>query len=145
MKFLRRTWDRYVKLGKGSKKKQRWKKPTGRHNKMREKRRGYPDIVSIGYKTNQETRGLIFGKVPIIVRNVGDLSKISKDNVAIIGRIGKKNRIEIAKKAIEKKIEFYNLNAKKFLKKEKKKETKNDVHKEHSKVKEEIKEKENKK
>jgi len=36
-KFLRRTWSRYSKLGRKRKKKQKWRKPTGRDNKMREK------------------------------------------------------------------------------------------------------------
>ena len=49
-KFLRRTSNRYGKLGKNRRKKQVWKKPRGRDNKMREKRRGYPQVVSIGHK-----------------------------------------------------------------------------------------------
>jgi len=51
-KFLRRTWNRYTKLGRKRKKKQKWRRPTGRDNKMREKRRGYPKIVSVGYKNS---------------------------------------------------------------------------------------------
>jgi ribosomal protein L32E len=38
-KFLRRIWSRYSKLGKKRKKKQVWRKPRGRDNKMREKRK----------------------------------------------------------------------------------------------------------
>jgi len=46
-RFLRRLTNRYLKLGKKRKKKQKWRKPKGRHNKMREKERGYPAVVSI--------------------------------------------------------------------------------------------------
>ena len=58
-KFLRRTWNRYSKLGKRRKKKQVWRRPTGRDNKMREKRRGYPAVVSLGYRKEKNTRGKI--------------------------------------------------------------------------------------
>ncbi len=112
-KFLRRSADRYSKLGVRRKKIQRWKKPTGRHNKMRDKKRGYPAVVSIGYKSDEETRT----KKEILVKNISDLSKIKKNQIGILGKIGKKNKIEIAKKAIEKNIEFSNFNAKKYLNK----------------------------
>ena len=47
-KFLRRTWDRYSKLGKGRKKLQKWRKPSGRDNKIREKKKGHSRLVDIG-------------------------------------------------------------------------------------------------
>ena len=111
MKFLRRTWNRYPKLGKRGKKKQVWRRPTGRDNKMREKRRGYPAVVSIGYKKKKK-----LGK-RIIVRNIKELDAIKKNEIVIIGKIGKKKKIEILKKAEEKKIPVQNINTKKFLKK----------------------------
>ena len=112
--FLRRTSNRFVKLGR--KKKQKWNKPKGRDNKMREKRTGYPKVVSIGYKKQQDkTR-----EFPIIVRNFNDLETVGKNSI-ILGHIGKKNKLEIAKKAKEKKIEIQNLNVNKFLKKMEKK------------------------
>jgi len=109
-KFLRRDSVRYSKLGK--KKKQKWKKPAGRDNKMREKRRGYPKVVSIGYKKEKKLR-----KSAVIVKNVKDLETMKKDNIIIIGKVGKKKKIEIAKKAKELKIKIRNLNVEKFLKK----------------------------
>ena len=108
-KFLRRTWNRYSKLGRKRKKKQVWRKPKGRDNKMREKRKGYPAIVSIGYKKGGK-------KSAIIVKNLNDLEKIKKGQVIIMGKIGKRKKIEIVKKANSMKIEFCNLNVKKFLK-----------------------------
>ncbi len=118
-KFLRRIWNRHSKLGKGRKKKQVWRRPKGRDNKMREKRKGYPIVVSVGYKKNKSERKLVR-----IVRNIGDLEKAEKNEMIIIGNIGKKKKIEIAKKATKMKLPIQNINIKKFLKKsEKKKET----------------------
>lgn len=115
-KFLRRSWDRYSRLGKGKKKKQKWKRPTGRHNKMREKRRGYPKSVSIGYMKNKKERKEINGKKPVIVQNIKDLGKIKNKEIAILGKIGKRKKIEIIKSIKEKNIPAYNINALKYLK-----------------------------
>jgi large subunit ribosomal protein L32e len=115
--FLRRATARFSRLGKGRKKKQTWRKPTGRHNKMRNKERGYPAVVSIGYSTDKTLRGRLEGKTPVRVNNINELSKIGKDQIAIIAKIGKKKKMEIANKAKEMKIEIYNLNPRSYLKK----------------------------
>jgi len=117
IKFLRRVGSRYSKFGKGRKKLLKWRRPTGRDNKMREKRKGYPIVVSVGYKQNAKVRGEIKDKKPVMIMNVKDLEKIKKSEIGIIGKVGKKKKIEIAKVAKEKKIEIHNLNAGKFLKK----------------------------
>ncbi|MEM3091050.1 MAG: eL32 family ribosomal protein [Candidatus Pacearchaeota archaeon] len=111
-KFLRRTWNRYSKLGKGRKKKQKWRKPKGRDNKMREKRRGYPKTVSIGYKGGHSERKKIK-----VVYNLDDLKNIQKGEFIVLGKLGKKKKIEILNRALEKGIKFQNINIKKFLKK----------------------------
>lgn len=115
-KFLRRTSSRYSKLGKGRKKKQIWRRPTGRHNKMREKRRGYPVIVSVGYRTKK------IGEERIIVNNIKDLGRVKENRFIVLGKIGDKNKLEIAKKAKEMKIKFQNFNIEKFLKEFEKKQ-----------------------
>jgi len=108
MKFLRRTWSRYSKLGRGRKKLQKWRRPTGRDNKMREKRKGYPARVSVGYKTIRTEK-------PIVVMNISELESV-KDKKIIIGKIGKKKRLEIANKAKKMKLQIMNLNVEKLLK-----------------------------
>lgn len=115
--FLRRSWNRYSKLGKKRKNKLRWKKPTGRHNKLRDKKRGYGKLVSIGYQSNSEERGRIKDLIPIRVENFADLEKATNENIIILGRIGKKNKIKIIEKAKEKGIHIQVVNIKKFLKK----------------------------
>jgi len=116
VKFLRRTWSRYSKLGKRRKKKQVWRKPTGRDTKMREKRKGYPAVVSIGYRSNKKSRDKLMDKKPVKINNLRELEKIKENEIAIIGGVGKKKKIEIANKAKEMKIELYNMNPEKFLK-----------------------------
>lgn len=116
-KFYRRTYNRYGKLGMRRKKKRVWRNPTGRHNKLRENRRGYTQRVSIGYKNPENTKHMIEGKKLVMANNVADLMKMGKDDMVIIANIGKKKKIEIAKKARELKLSIYNLNIDKFLKK----------------------------
>ena len=111
-KFLRRTWSRYSKLGRKRKKIQKWRKPTGRDNKMREKTKGHPKIVSVGYKKARKMNK----KSQILVRNIQELEKAKKNQIVVVGHIGKKKKIEIAKKAKKMKIPLQNLNIEKFLK-----------------------------
>jgi large subunit ribosomal protein L32e len=115
VKFLRRTYNRYSKLGLRKKKKQVWRSPKGRHNKMREKRRGYSPVVSIGYGTNKKTRGKILDKNPVIVNNINELIRLHKNDVAIIGKMGKKKKIEMAKEAKKRNIFIFNFKVDKFL------------------------------
>lgn len=119
-KFIRRNWDRFSRLGKTRKKLRVWRKPKGRHSKTREKMKGYPAIVEIGYRTEKKTRQ----KKRKMIYNAKDLESVRKDEIVILGKVGKKNKIEIAKKAKEMKINIQNLNIKKFLKKTEKKEEK---------------------
>ena len=94
-KFLRRGWSKYSKLGLKRKRKQIWRRPTGRDNKMREKRRGYPAIVSVGHKTPKEVKDRIEGKEKIMVRNLNDLEKAKKDKVILLAKMGKKKKLAI--------------------------------------------------
>lgn len=142
-KFLRRTWNRFAKLGKGRKKKQKWRNPTGRHNKLREKVKSKGPVVSIGYGSDRATRGLIKEKTPVKIFNVKDLEKVGKSQIGVVGNIGRKKKIEIAQAASEKNIALANINVKNFLKnnkmkvKEKVEVKKDENKKSESKVKEE--------
>jgi large subunit ribosomal protein L32e len=123
-KFLRRNWSKKSRLGNKRKKKQVWRSPHGRHSKTRKKRKGYPAIVQIGYRKDKRERELIKNSKPVIVQNIKELEKMKKGEIAIIGKVGNKKRIEIAKKAKEKGIQIHNINVNKILKKVKKTETK---------------------
>ena len=116
-KFLRRNSDRHSKLGRKRKKKQTWRKPKGRHNKMRDKRRGYPAVVDIGYRKSNKEREKLDGMKPFIINNIRDLEKIKTGEIGIIGSVGMKKKIEIIRRAKERGTPLYNINIKKFIKK----------------------------
>jgi large subunit ribosomal protein L32e len=123
-KFLRRKNKAYSKLGKGRKKKQIWRRPTGRDNKMREKKKGHPVSVSIGYKSTDK-------KEAIVVKNISELEN-AKMNEIIIAKVGKKKKLEIANKAKEMKIKIKNMNPEIYLKRNAPKGVPRDISKEMS-------------
>jgi len=138
-KFLRRLTKALLRLGRKKKKKRKWRRPRGRHSKVRKKRKGYVKPVSIGYGKPKEKKGLIKGLKPVVVHNVEELKKVKQDEIAIIASgIGKKKKIEMAKIILENNIKVLNFDAKKFLeaveketsKKEKAKEGKEENKKE---------------
>lgn len=126
-KFLRRNWSKKSRLGNKRKKKQVWRSPHGRHSKTRKKRKGYPAIVQIGYRKDKREREMIKDSKPVIVQNIKELEKMKKGEIAIIGKVGNKKRIELAKKAKEKGVQIHNINVNRLLKKVKKKETKSET------------------
>jgi large subunit ribosomal protein L32e len=122
MKFIRRNWSKASRLGKKRKTKQVWRSAKGRHNKVREKRKGYPIKVMIGFKQERKGRNLIEKQKPVLVSNAKELEQIKKGEIAIIAKVGNRKRIELVKKAKEKGIPIYNINVNKMLKKIEKKE-----------------------
>lgn len=101
-RFLRQDWERHSRIGKGRKKLQKWRRPRGRHSKIRRKRFGYPIKVMIGFKQKVSEAGLIEGLKPSLVYNMQEISRLSKKSIAIIAaRVGAKKRIEMMKKADE--------------------------------------------
>lgn len=98
-KFLRRNHDKYKRLGR--KKLLKWRRPRGRHGKMREERRGYPGVPKIGMKNKQVLE-------IVLIRNMAELGKIKKGQEVIIASIGKKKRQEILNKAKEMGIKITN-------------------------------------
>ena len=125
-KFLRRTWRRYSKLGLRRKNKQKWRRPTGRDNKMRERRKGYPKRVEIGFGRNKKLKGTVGGKKVVTVNNMKELEKVKKNEIIVLGKIGKKKKMELVKKAKEKNIEIYRLNLHKKLNEKKSEEKQNE-------------------
>ena len=100
-KFLRRNWNKYKRLGKGRKKKQIWRRPRGKHSKMRKWRKGYPARVEAGYGSPRKERGKVQGKMPLLVHNIQDLLKATKEHIILVAHVGEKKRKEIIKKAEE--------------------------------------------
>ncbi|MBU3913511.1 MAG: eL32 family ribosomal protein [Nanoarchaeota archaeon] len=91
-KFIRRNHDKYKRLG-GRRKKLIWRRPKGIHNKMRERRAGYPQRPEIGMKNYQDETKL--------VRNMKDLMMIKKGEKVILAKVGRKLRSLMETKANE--------------------------------------------
>jgi len=120
-KFVRKEAHKKSKLGRGRQKLLKWRRQKGRHSKIREKRKGYTGKPAIGYGSKKEGRHLLNNLKPRLIFNSNDLEKLNKNEIAIIAHTSKKNKILIAKKAIEKNIKILNLNSKVFLEQNEKK------------------------
>lgn len=99
------SW-RYKRLQTG------WRKPKGVDNHQRkQKSRGRPGIVKIGFGGPKAARGLHpSGFTDNLVFNVNDLEKLNpkSDGVRIGHAVGTKKRKAIMTKALEKKFKVFN-------------------------------------
>jgi len=135
-RFLRIGYTQYSKLGLRRKNKQKYRKGKGGENKMRLKMKGHLRNVSIGFRSEKKTRGLVRGLNTVMIYNIEDLKKLKKKEIGIVAKVGNKRKIEIANQAIKDNIRLANLNSKKFIEK---------VEEERRKIKEEKANKEEKK
>ena len=89
-----------------------WRKPKGVDNHQRkQKSRGRPGLVKIGYGGPKESYGLHpSGYTDNLVYNLNDLEKLDPktDGVRLGHSVGTKKRIAIMAKAIEKKFKVFN-------------------------------------
>lgn len=96
--FRRQEWFRYVKLGDS------WRKPRGKHSKLREKQARRPPNVDAGYRGPASVRGLHpSGFKEKIIYNVADLSTIDREKEAarISSKVGARKREMIENRAEE--------------------------------------------
>jgi large subunit ribosomal protein L32e len=104
--FVRQESWRYKRVGLA------WRKPKGIDNhQRRQKFRGRPGLVKVGYSGPKIARGLHpSGFTDNLVYNVNDLSKLDpkNDGIRIAHGVGKKKRLEIVTKAIETKFKVFN-------------------------------------
>ncbi|HET8720001.1 MAG TPA: 50S ribosomal protein L32e [Candidatus Nitrosotenuis sp.] len=104
--FVRQESWRYKRVGLA------WRKPKGIDNhQRRQKFRGRPGLVKIGYGGPKIARNLHpSGFTDNLVHNVNDLAKLNpkNDGVRIAHGVGKKKRLEIVTKAVEKKFKIFN-------------------------------------
>ena len=121
--------------------KKKWRKPRGKHAKIRLSRNGHGLIPKVGYGTGIKEKGLINGLLPVNVHSVKDIEALDKSSIGIIGSgVGKKKKEEMVKKAVESNIKLLNIkDAKLFLKKAEEEKAEKKKHK--SKKEEEKKEK----
>ena len=98
-KFTRRATPFFSRLGKNRKKKQIWRKPKGRDNKMRERRRGRDSRPEVGLANSKQEKGKILGFRPMLVSKIEQLKKVGKENIVIIAKMGKRKRQIIMQEA----------------------------------------------
>ena len=119
-KFLRQEWFRRPHaLGK------KWRRPKGKQSKLRKHIHGKGFLPSPGYGSPKNIRGLHpSGLTEYLVYNPSQIGSLDPKThcIKIASGVGKKKRMEIAKKAKEIKIRV--LNYKEPVKKEKKIEKK---------------------
>ena len=98
--FLRHLWWKFPKFKNDLK----WRRPKGIDNPVRIKEKGYPPIVSVGYRTPKYIRGLHpSGLKPVVIHNIRELEGLNPSEVIIyIGStVGIRKRAEIIRKAEE--------------------------------------------
>jgi len=91
-KFIRRNHDKHKRLG-GRRKKLVWRRPKGIHNKMRERRRGYPQRPEIGMRN--------YGKETRLIGNMKEMMGVKRGEEIILAKVGRKLRRELEEKAKE--------------------------------------------
>lgn len=97
-KFVRPESWRYKRIKKP------WRKPKGIDNKMKEKRKGYPPMVSIGYRGPTAVRGLHPSGYQVVhVANIYELEVIDKETEAVMIKrtVGARKRQKILDNAAD--------------------------------------------
>lgn len=107
-KFLRQDAHKKSKLGKGRKKKQKWKSPKGLQSKIRLNIKGKPKKVRIGWGAKKENKGKINGIEVVRVENLKEMESVEKGKGVIIGKVGKRKKEILINKAKEMKLKILN-------------------------------------
>ena len=91
--------------------KPRWRQPRGRHSAIRQRHRGRPAMVSIGYGSPREVRGLdIRGLQPVIIHTIPEIDALDpKTHSVILGSVGKKKKLQLLQAAAKKNITLLNV------------------------------------
>jgi large subunit ribosomal protein L32e len=130
--FVRQESWKYIRL------KENWRRPRGLDNKVKKRIKGWPPLVSSGYRGPKVSRGLHpSGFEEILVYNTEHLKQINPkiQAVRIAHTVGKRKRVKIITEAKKKKITVLNLKeAREAVEKEK--ESTEETEKEEEKLKE---------
>ncbi len=89
----------------------KWRRPRGRHSRIRLEKKGAPAKPKAGYRTEKNARGKHpSGYEEVLVHNTGDLEEIDTETEAarIASKVGARKRETILEKADELEIEVLN-------------------------------------
>ncbi|MBS3123389.1 hypothetical protein J4437_02005 [Candidatus Woesearchaeota archaeon] len=92
--------------------KDRWRTPRGRHSPIRQKHRGKPRLVSVGYGSPKEVKGLHRSGVErVLVSNASQLLAIDKTKQGAIlsASLGGKKKLELLRLAQKENISLLNV------------------------------------
>jgi large subunit ribosomal protein L32e len=104
--FLRQDIHKKKRLSKV------WRKPRGLQSKQRLEKRGYTLKVKTGYGTDASIKGTDrTGLRPVLVASVEALEKVDPkvESILISSNVGKRKKLDIVKKAVEKKLTLSNV------------------------------------
>ncbi len=90
--FLRQNWFRFPKLG------EKWRRPKGRHSKVRRHEKGKGFLPKPGYRSPKEVRGLhARGLKEVRVFTPEEVTNLDpkKHAIRIAAQVGRRKRIEI--------------------------------------------------
>ena len=99
--FLRKDWHKKIRLGSTVKKKRKWKKAYGRHNKIRLGRKGHSVRPKIGWGSAKKEKA-------VRIENLRQLESLEKGQEIIIASVGKKKKESLIKKASEMNLKILN-------------------------------------
>lgn len=111
--FIRQDAYRFAKL----KNLKHWRRPVGRHSKIRAKKKGQATLVRWGFGSPKEVRGLMrSGHEPVYVFNEKDVAKLDpKRQIAIVGSsVGTRKRLTIVAAAQKKGVGIWNIDVKSY-------------------------------
>jgi len=88
----------------------KWRKPSGKRNKMRTKEASKPDMPDIGWRGPASVRGLHPSGLPeVLVSNVSQIEGLKGDVIVkVASGVGQKKKLDIVKAAQEKGIRIAN-------------------------------------
>lgn len=104
--FIRKDYHKKKRLGT------KWVRPRGLQSKLRLRKKGHRKVVTTGYGSPKEVRGLDrSGLERVIVENKNQIERIDpkKQGIVISSKVGLKKRLEIIKTASEKKVIILNI------------------------------------
>lgn len=106
-KFKKQEYHRYSRVGKTDV----WRKPRGHHSKMREHRKGNPQVVDAGFGNEASLRGMHpSGLFEAMVSSEGQLAAVDKktQGVRISARLSVRNKVALTEKAKKLGLKVFN-------------------------------------